>query len=92
MRGIISILSAVAWSVFLYIGVDLCNGVAERKVPGYPSTGKLEYYVYFPAAMLTLSVCLTIFVNRTPKPAFFFICLSQLLLMFPFLVRYGGGV
>jgi hypothetical protein len=91
-RAIVTLLSAVLWGAFLYLGISLCNDVAQQKAPGYPNSGQWAYYVYFPAAMVALSACLTVFVNRTPKPVFYGLWSMQLVLMLAFLFGYTGGV
>jgi hypothetical protein len=91
-RRIAAILTALFWGVFVYIGFDLISRTAERKVPGYPSVGQLRYYVYFPAAMLLLSICLAILARKAPKLLFIIIWLLQIVLIPLFILGYTGGM
>jgi hypothetical protein len=91
-RRIAAILTALFWGLFTYIGFGLVSRAAERRVPGYPSVGQLRYYVYFPATMLLLSICLAILASKAPKLLFVIIWLLQLVLIPPFVLGYTGGM
>jgi hypothetical protein len=91
-RGVASTLAVLFWGALLCMGVKLYSGIAPQGAPCYPNTGQWELYILFPAAMTLLGVCLTIFVNRTPKLLFIIIVLALFALIPPYIVACGGGV
>jgi hypothetical protein len=91
-RQIATSLTALLWGFLTYLGYVLIAGVAERHVPGYPSSGQWRYYVYFPLIMLAISVASLLTAKRLPRGVFITIWLLQLFVVLPFLFVYTGGI
>jgi len=89
-RRLVAILGALFWGASVLSGVSVISGVARQAVPGYPNVGQVRYYIWFPATMFSLNVCLAFFAQRTPTPFFALIWLIQLALVLPFLLGYTG--
>jgi hypothetical protein len=91
-RGIISVLATVFWGALLYLGVTVTANAFRQAVAGFPNSGQLRFYIFFPEAMTLLSACLTLCVNKLPKPLFVVLSLTQFALIPPYLFFYTGGI
>jgi hypothetical protein len=91
-RGAVSTVIGLVWGFLLYLGVRLYLGVARQGIAGYPNISQTELYLVFPTAMVLLSICLIVFLNRTPKSLFFAASLLQFASIFPFIVLCTGGI
>jgi hypothetical protein len=91
-RRIAASFTSLLWGLFTYIGYNGASGVAERHVPGYPSAGQWQYYVYFPLIMLIISVGLLLLGRKMPVALFVTIWLLQIFIFLSFLLGYTGGV
>jgi hypothetical protein len=70
----------------------MANAVRQGLPQGYPNTGQLRFYVFFPEAMTLLSACSTMFVNKLPKSLFVISSLIQFALIPIYLFYYTGGI
>lgn len=91
-RRIAAALTTLLWAFFTYVGHDLIVGVTRQHAPGYPNAAQWIYYVYFPLAMLLLSVCLLLLAKKMPIGLFIALWALQLVLFVPFFLGYTGGV
>jgi hypothetical protein len=91
-RRIAAALTTVLWACFTYIGYDLVTGVAQQHVPDYPNAGQWHYYVHFPLIMLLVSAGLLLLARRLPRALFVTVWVIQIVLFFPFLFAYTGGM
>ena len=72
-------IAIVIWLLLLYTGFQGIERVVAQHVQGYPSAGQIRIYVLFPAIV---AVAVTFGVVQV----------FSLLMMFPFLLLYTGGV
>jgi hypothetical protein len=91
-RRIVAALAILLWAFFTYIGYNGILGVIRQHALGYPNAGQWHYYVYFPLAMLLLSVGLLLFARKMHIGLFIALWALQLVLFVPFFFGYTGGV
>jgi hypothetical protein len=91
-RRVAASLTTALWALFSFIGYGLTRDVAQQHVPGYPNAGQWHYYVYFPLAMLLVSVVLLALARRVPLALFVTVWTLQVLVFIPFFLGYTGGV
>jgi hypothetical protein len=96
MKGthILGLVTAILWALVLLMGLGGIDGVRSQHVPGFPSAGQMRYYVYFPAALLTLVIAAWTFAahwRQFKTPAITLIALALLALP-GYLFFYTGGV
>lgn len=76
------------------MGLGGIDGVRLQHVPGFPSSGQMRYYVYFPAALLALVIAawtLAAHWRSFKAPAVVLITLALLALP-GYLFFYTGGM
>jgi len=95
MKGmhVFAALNSVVWGGLVLLGFSLMRGVTDQHVPGYPNSGQIGYYVRMPVVMsvFTLGLYLLSFVRRMPC-LFLVIEVLALLLFFPYMLAYTGGI
>jgi len=96
MRGanILAGLAVLAWFGLSFIGLSLLRGVAEQNVPGYPSSGQVQYLIIYPMLVAALLIASAWFCNRLVHRPALLGCLSvtALFAVLPYLLALGGGV
>ena len=96
MRGanILTGCAVFAWTMMLLIGVSLIQGVTSQNVPGYPSSGQIEFYLLYPAlAIAVLVACAWLFKGISRRPSLLaFLSGAALLAVLPYVMFFGGGV
>ena len=83
-----------AWAALLLVGASLIRGVTGQNVPGYPSSGQIEFYLLYPAlAIAVLVACAWLFKGISRRPSLLaFLSGAALLAVLPYIMFFGGGV
>ena len=96
MRGanILTGVAVLAWFGLSLIGFSLMLGVVDQKVPGYPSSGQIQYYVLYPLVVAALLIAWAWFCNRILRRPAALGCLSgtALFSVLIYLLGFSGGV
>jgi len=96
MRGanILTGVAVLAWLGISLIGLSLMQGVADQNVPGYPSSGQLQYYVLYPVVVAALLTAFAWFCNRSVPRPMLLGCLSgtALFAVLIYLMGFSGGI
>jgi hypothetical protein len=88
----------VAWALFLFAGVAGIKSIADQHVPSFPSKIQTIYYEVVPLGFLVLIAGTLIWRLRTgPEPGAsraltLLILVLSLVLLFPYVFLWGGGV
>ena len=91
---ILPLAAAGLWGILLLSGIDSMEDVRAQQAPGYPSSGQVDFYVRFPAAVVALIVVTWIvgaLYHPARKPAGILIIITLILAPIYFAVS-GGGV
>jgi hypothetical protein len=96
MKGthILGLVTATLWALLLIMGLGGIDSIRSQHVPGFPSTGQLRYYVYFPAASLALVIAAWVLAahwRQFKVPAVILIALALVALP-GYLFFYTGGM
>jgi hypothetical protein len=91
-RRVVASLTALLWALWAVLGYHLTVSMVQQHAPGYPSVGQWRYYVYFPVAMLFMSLGLLGAAKRLPVALFVTALVLQIIVFIPFFLGYTGGV
>jgi len=87
------VLNFLVWGGLVLLGIDMLRGVSDQHVPGYPNSGQISYYVRAPVVMVVFTLGTYVFsLMRRPSRLPLAIEVLALLLFFPYVVRYSGGI
>lgn len=83
-----------AWVGLALLGLSLVQGVAGQNVPGYPSSGQIQFLVVNPALVATALVVVAWLCNRFARYPALLGCLSgaAFFAVFIYVSGFGGGV
>ena len=90
---VLMVLNAFVWGSLSWMGWDGIKSIESQHVTGYPNTGQIGYYLASPLIMLSVSLLPMAFLSQTKwlAAANLWGALT-LILVFPYLLPYGGGV
>ena len=96
MRGanIFTLIAALAWFGLSLIGLSLIQGVVSQHVPGYPSSGQIQFLIVYPALVAAALIICAWLCNRGAGRPTLLSCLSgtAMLAFLPYFLGFGGGV
>lgn len=87
-------IACVLWSIMIWGGINLIQGVTAQHVPGYPTSGQILYDIKFPAMVaITLLVSGLISNFFLPSPRFLkYLSIFALIVLFFYFMSLGAGV
>jgi len=91
----LALLNVVFWGFFTLKGVEILERVSAQRVPGYPTAEQIAYYLGLPAIVFVGAVVATFLRVRGPVRHSIWpviVLIGLLLVAFPYLLSYGGGV
>lgn len=90
---LVLLISASLWGALALMGWDGIRSIADQQVAGYPNAGQIRYYLHMPLAAFALSAALLgLTWLRRWGGALSAIGALLILLIFPYLLPYTGGV
>ena len=92
MRLVLIGLSLLIYGRLTFVGIDLMQGAASQHAPNFPNDGQITYYVRFPVAMVLLVLCALPWARRPRARWIAFPLLVPLVLFFPYILAYTGGI
>jgi hypothetical protein len=90
---VITIVNVLVWSAWTWVGWNALANVAAEKLAAYPNHRQMEYYLYFPIAMVVLTAAgyaLSRFSKA--KSVALLVEILVLAMVFPFFFGYTGGM
>jgi uncharacterized protein involved in cysteine biosynthesis len=86
------LLNAIVWGGLVFMGYGGLQSVAQRHVPGYPSAGQFDYYVYAPLVVLIISIVWPLCFWRFSALVRNFVPVLTLMFLPIYLFPYTGGI
>jgi hypothetical protein len=91
-RQLLPFINTLLWSIFLWVGIILRQGVVEQRVTGYPSQAQTINFVVLPAIMTGINFIILFFCKKISISILLIITIIQIPLFFLILMIAGGGV
>jgi hypothetical protein len=89
---VLVVLNVVAWGGLVLMGRDLLHGVVDQHVSGDPNRGQIQYYLYVPLGVLTISAFWPLLTWKLPTWARNSVPVIALLFLPIYLFSYTGGM
>jgi hypothetical protein len=68
------------------------SNAARQGIPGSPSAESVRFYLVIPITMAFIGATLTIIAPKLPRVVFYALSVLLLVLIFPYLFLYTGGM
>ncbi|KQS57512.1 hypothetical protein ASG17_01995 [Brevundimonas sp. Leaf363] len=94
LANILALVSATIWFGLFLVGHNLIGSLADQHITGFPNSGQVQMYVWWPAAVglvVFATVCLCNGLKRW-RWLLKSVAALSLLMLGPFLLAYSGGI